>query len=58
MYSEDDQDEVKFWHAMIRQWEASHSEPAPKRMREALELAEFKHRQAVDLVSLQKRRIH
>ena len=44
MSGDNDQEEVDFWRNMISQWEASKQEPVPKRMREALELAEAKYR--------------
>ncbi len=58
MYSEDDQDEVSFWLAMIHQWETSHAEPVPKRMREALELAELKKWHAEGIEQRKRYRIH
>ena len=58
MKNADDQDEVSFWLGMIRLWEASHSEPVPKRMREALELAENRFRQIQGFFSSQNRRPH
>ena len=58
MSGDNDQEEVDFWRNLISQWETSNQEPVPKRMREALDMAEAKYRFFKDAFLSKLWRVH
>ena len=51
-------EEATFWRELIQQWERENPGPAPKRMYEALDLAQQRLLRAVRFLSAQAKRPH